>query len=434
MPPAVSWRARLSSWKVAAFLFGAAMSLLPIGADAAAGRPAGPVRLEFEGASGCDDASEFWARLESRLGPVPRGPGNEVAVRLHVRIVRQVAAFAGELRVSERGTVSDKRRVSAKTCADLLNALSLTAALALDHGRAQSGASDSAEAADRQAEPAAAASGTSAGAAPTSGTSASSGGPPPVATADLVTDGEARQTAGAAARAEPPVTAPPPPSSAQTPAPGENRGRPRGAADVAVGAEETIQAQTSSADSVASAPAATGAAGPLRFGFGARAHAARLVSPFVGLGGGVFGRLAAAAQPDQVRPSLALALLYVPNDLLRSPDVAVTWTALALTACPGLGAAWSVVVIELCAHAAAGWVSAEHRAISNPTNSRRGFATAGGVGRLSVPIAGRLTVDIEAGVAAPLVRRRFVTTSPETVVGDSGWLLWMASVGLGWST
>jgi hypothetical protein len=174
--------------------------------------------------------------------------------------------------------------------------------------------------------------------------------------------------------------------------------------------------------------------GPLRFGFGARAHVARLVSPFVGVGGGVFARLAAAALPGKVRPSLTAALLHVPNDFLGSPDVAVTWTALAVTACPGWGAAWSAVALELCGHAAGGWVWAEHRAISNPVEIRRGFVTAGAVGRLSLPIAGGLTIDVEGGVAAPLVRRRFVTTSPETMVGDSGWILWMASIGLGWST
>lgn len=408
MPPAVPSSARLAS------IFAAVALLSSLRGQAAPGRaPTGPIQLDFEGTGGCDEASDFWTRLETRLGRVSRAAGSDPAVRLHVRIVRQGGAFTGELSVTERGAASDKRRVSAKTCGDVLNALSLTAALALDHGRTNSGSPASAESADRQVAPP--------GAAPAGGST------PPTGAAETFV-GEVPDPVGEGPRSDAPAPATPSAPPAQTRPSAEPRTELRSAESV----DDSVRAQASTDDSGTTED--SDAIGPLRFGFGARVHVSRLVSPFVGVGGGVFARVAAAEQPGRVRPSVAGAVLHVPNDLLRSPDVAVTWTALAVTACPGLGVSWAAVMIELCAHAAGGWVWAEHRAISNPVEIRRGFATGGGVGRLLLPIAGGLSIDVEAGVAAPLVRRRFVTTSPETEVGDSGWLLWMASLGIGWST
>jgi hypothetical protein len=124
-----------------------------------------------------------------------------------------------------------------------------------------------------------------------------------------------------------------------------------------------------------------------------------------------------AAAPSR---SVRLTLLYLPRDLLRPADeVASSWSGGALTACPGLGlrAAW--LEGQACARALVGWVTATDQAVSNPRSAGRTWWGAGALLRGGAALGADLMLEIEAGVEAVLVERRFITTTPLHTVAET---------------
>ena len=91
-----------------------------------------PVRVEFDAPTGCSDAEAFFAGVLARARHVHRARPGETAVRLTVRVTRVGGRVRGELRVNEAGGEAETRRVDGATCAEVVQVLSLTAALAID--------------------------------------------------------------------------------------------------------------------------------------------------------------------------------------------------------------------------------------------------------------------------------------------------------------
>jgi len=89
-----------------------------------------------------------------------------------------------------------------------------------------------------------------------------------------------------------------------------------------------------------------------------------------------------------------------------------TWIGGVLTACPGWGVGRTSLSAELCARAIGGWVSATDRAVSNPSSAGRAWWGAGALLRGGVALGAGLTLEVEAGVDAVLIERRFITTTP----------------------
>src|SRR5450631_1164766 len=91
-----------------------------------------PVRVEFDAPTGCSDAEAFFAGVVARARHVHRAHPGETAVRLTVHVTRTGGRVRGELRVNEAGGEGETRRVDGATCAEVVQVLSLTAALAID--------------------------------------------------------------------------------------------------------------------------------------------------------------------------------------------------------------------------------------------------------------------------------------------------------------
>lgn len=97
-----------------------------------AAREVRPVRVEIDSPDGCGNADDFFASLRSRTNLVRQATGDEPSTTLQVRLLGMGSFALGELRmVDDRGR-TDTRRVQGRNCDDVLQALSLAAAVALD--------------------------------------------------------------------------------------------------------------------------------------------------------------------------------------------------------------------------------------------------------------------------------------------------------------
>jgi hypothetical protein len=100
--------------------------------DAATSPPATAIRIELEAPPDCATAEAFYEAVRARTERARTVREGEAGVRVVVRLVRAGARVQGELRViGERGE-SDTRRVDGGTCTEVVEALSLTVALAVD--------------------------------------------------------------------------------------------------------------------------------------------------------------------------------------------------------------------------------------------------------------------------------------------------------------
>jgi hypothetical protein len=282
-----------------------------VGVAATAPSKATPIRIEFDAPEGCSRVEAFYQGIRARTDAVRLAAEGENARRIIVHLAPAPGKIEGELRLldAQGETV---RRVDGPTCDQVVEALSLTAALAFDRG----------------------------------------------------------------------------PTPAEKPAPVAPR--------------------------ALSAPST-----PLAFELGARASTSQVVSPYVSLGGEVFVRLTKRTN-DAARPTLDLGLFHARNDFLPpASGVVVRLTTFALTACPtgwSLGGVWRM---QPCVVGLGGWLDATDRSVDHPDSSLRSWWSAGGRLRAAASLGLRYTLELEAGVTVPLVRRRFFTGSPDQVVGQT---------------
>jgi hypothetical protein len=349
------------------------MALLALAKDpaAAAGDPI-PFRVEFEAPAGCSDVEVFYAGVLSRSDRARRAGPNEGGLRLGVRLARAGNKVYGELRVLDGRGEGDTRKMEGVRCDEVVEVLSLTAALAIDPAARLTPARPAA----RPAAP-----NTPSAAAPPAPPS------PPVA----------------AAPPSPPAEAPPPPAP-ETPPP-----------------TEPVEAVT-----IEPQPREPSSVGVV---LGVTTLGATVVSQSFNFGGALSARLAGIRDAG-AGPSLSLSGLYLSNDLVQSATgVAIIVAGAALTGCPG----WSIgssVVLEPCARAMGGWLTAMGRGVTDPTSKSRSWWTVGALGRLAVAFGGGFALEIEAGFAVPLVRREFFTETPERTVGATPTISAMAGIGL----
>ena len=91
-----------------------------------------PVQVEFDAPAGCSGAEAFLSSLRSRTEAVREYDGNEPHTTLHIRLTRMHGRVLGELRVVDDRGGTDTRKMQGASCDDVVQALSLTAALAMD--------------------------------------------------------------------------------------------------------------------------------------------------------------------------------------------------------------------------------------------------------------------------------------------------------------
>jgi hypothetical protein len=91
-----------------------------------------PIRVALEAPPDCATAESFYQGIRDRTDRVRTAEPGENTVELSVRLVRTSNKVQGELRMAGDHGDSDTRRVEGATCDEVVEALSLTAALALD--------------------------------------------------------------------------------------------------------------------------------------------------------------------------------------------------------------------------------------------------------------------------------------------------------------
>jgi hypothetical protein len=340
-------------------------ALLTVAKASAATPPdAIPIRVELDAPAGCSSVDAFYAGVVARSERIRRAAAGEEAVRLGVRVTRAGGKVHGELRVLDGRPDLETRRVEGVRCDEVVEVLSLTAALALDP-TARLGPSNGSSSS-------------------TTGSGATSA-PPPAPPAAPPSPPPAPPPAPS-----PPESAPPAATvrrSAQPPL--EDRGPPRTEADA------------------------------IHFALGLQAIGARVLSPTVSFGGALSLRVA-RHRPDGAPRSVELAAVYLTNDPWSPDDeVVARWAAAAATVCPGLGLAGSRVAVDLCAQAVGGWLRVKDRVVSNPQSAGRFWGSLGAMARLGIPIGGGFSLEAELTLGIPLVERRFITTTPEETVGTT---------------
>jgi hypothetical protein len=333
------------------------------------------LRVEFDAPADCASADAFYEGVLSRMPQARRASPGEDAVRLGVRLTRVGNKVRGQLRLIDAPGDADTRTVDGASCDEVVEVLSLTAALALawKPTRPPVPPRPPPTPAAPRAPSAGSKSGTS---------SASATGPSSPATSAPEPE----------ATPEPPAPPPPPPPP---PPP----------------ATELVKVTPPR-------PPEDPSVRRYRVALGARGVAAGVMSPSVSFGGAVDLRLG-KLDADGLGPSLGVSFLYVPNDFLRTADDArVRWTALALTACPGWSAG-RVASVEPCAQLIGGWLDASGLGVSNPQSVERSWWSVGALLRVAARLGWGFSLELEAGLSVPLIERRFIFTTPERTVGET---------------
>jgi hypothetical protein len=90
------------------------------------------IEVQFDGPQGCSSAEAFWIGLRARTARVRRPAAEEPRAVVQVRLSRTPSKVVGELRIINDHGETDNRKVQGATCDEVVQALSLTAALAFD--------------------------------------------------------------------------------------------------------------------------------------------------------------------------------------------------------------------------------------------------------------------------------------------------------------
>ncbi len=115
---------------------GGGFALGVLGVIASTGPAARPdatgIRIELDAPADCATAEAFYENVRARTERVRPVIEGETGVRVIVRLTRVGAKSHGELRVIGENGESDTRRVDGTSCTEVVQALSLTVALAID--------------------------------------------------------------------------------------------------------------------------------------------------------------------------------------------------------------------------------------------------------------------------------------------------------------
>jgi hypothetical protein len=340
------------------------------------------LQVEFDAPAGCSNADAFYEGVLSRMQQARRASPGEDAVRLGVRLTRVGNKVRGQLRLIDAPGDADTRTVDGATCDEVVEVLSLTAALALAWKPARPPLPPRPTPAPTTARASSTASKSGATAAPATSASAT---PAP----------EVIATPPAAPEPPPPPPEPPP-------------------ADV-------VRIERPQPEDPALRR--------YRVALGARGVAAGVMSPSVSFGGAVDLRLG-KLDAEGTGPSLGLSFLYVPNDFLRTADDArVRWTAIAVTGCPGWSAG-KVASVEPCAQVIGGWLEATGVGLTNPRSAGRSWWSVGALLRVAARLGWGFSLELEAGLSVPLIERRFITSTPERIVGETPTIAPMVGLGI----
>lgn len=352
--------------------------LFVLAAAAAEAEPdAGPksVEVQFEGPAGCSGADAFFASLRSRTTHVRAAEGDEPRTILQVRLSRERGRVVGQIRTIENNGATDTRKVQGATCDDVVQALSLTAALALD---------------------------------PTAVLS--------VSPEDSATEATAPgQPAG--------------PVNATPPAPAINDAAAPPAEKAAPAVKEQPEAANAAGVPAAPSPPWAGPSWELGAGLVGLTLLSGDFSPGATLD--VQKHLGSGAL---FRPALGVTLVYARNDVLQTPaETAAALVAAGVTLCP-VRVRTSVLTLQPCVSFLGGMLAAAGRQLTHEKRVDRLWLSTGLALRALVSLGHGLSLRLEGGFQLPLYRRRYFATLPSNVIAETPTISPVVGLGLtyGW--
>ncbi|MEZ4257717.1 MAG: hypothetical protein R3B36_01535 [Polyangiaceae bacterium] len=342
-------------WTVATVIVGLAGALTV--ARARAQPSAEPVRLAYDAPADCPSSSAFFDEIAARTPKVRRPEAGEEARTLRVRVTREGDAYAGSLTIEQGASGTTPRRVGGSSCAEVVSALGLIAALAVDPEARTGGAGGDAGAGAGGGGDAGA--GWDAGAGAGGGAGAGAGG-----------DAGAGAGGGAGAGAD---------------------------ADAGAGA---------GAD--AGAGAGGGVGERWRIGAGAQVGGTSAVEIAPTL------RVHVALERDASgwAPAARLSFARTAGMRLEASGVGalVVLSAARAEGCPlalGLDGRQRLL-LRPCAALDVGWIQGEGRDVSLPQTRTRPWLAAGLLGRMGWAAASWLVIEAQLGVISPFFRESFV--------------------------
>lgn len=328
------------------------------------------VTVEFNAPPGCADRDVFASSLMARSNRIQIAQSDLRGWVVSVRLTPKDRGVHGELRLTDDRGESELRAVDGADCAEVVEALSLTAALAIE----QIVGADPTE----PTSPA-----------PSASVAAPQGLPICVPASEA---GTAPQKSSAAT-GQPKTEVPPPTSHG-------------------VGGEATHKRPTHAnhlllQGSVTRRLAAQNSLG-IALSFGRR-------FPILG----------------QLEPELSLGASYIPGNALQ-PDAAlsVKYGGIWLQGCPVHWLPHAVVELSPCALYEFGRLDVEARSLEMSSPSRRWGSTLGLLGRSRFWIQQQNAVEIRLGVARSLAERHYIAEADNLPVGHSATTVWQ--LGLGW--
>jgi hypothetical protein len=312
------------------------------------------IRIELDAPPDCATAEAFYEKVRSRTERVRPVVEGEAGVRVVVRITRVGAKAHAELRVIGESGESDTRRVDGSSCTEVVEALSLTVALAVDP---------------------------TARLAPPTPTPSASNTSVPGTSSSL---------------SEPSASEPEPPPAEREPA--------KARAD----AERELETR-----------------------IGAELLAMNQVTPYVSFGGGGSLRF---VMPWGAATSFGVAVVHLQNDLFSSAENAsIRSTLVELSACPKRFLDPAVFTLEPCITGLGGTLAASGRDVAHSSDVSRSYFALGGKLLAALALGKGWAVELQAGLAVPLTRRRFVILEPRRQVGETPSISALGGLGLAYA-
>ena len=378
-----------------------------------------PVSIDWTAPTGCSDPDTFFRGVSARLPRVRREDANPSSVRLQVSLARGVSEARGTLNIQGPRVESEARSVTGKTCDEVVQGLSLTAALALDSASARPAtasvppskpvATSTRRQPPRATEAAAVAKrpppDTVAVAAPQ--TNAPPANPP--STPAETPPSNARESAVTPAPHAEPAAAEPPRPQAVPPPPDLPAGPP------VIAAPSTAESR---------APEVT---------LNARTLAANIMSGAASLGGSIGVDLSTRPIAQEAIPfTVGLNALYFAGRFLAngaSGDITRSYAAGMVSVCPPWGVQ-TALLVQLCAFGVGGWLTARDNAATTPQTVGRTWGGGGALLKGTWPLAAGFALGVELGAFVPFVKRRFSINDPPIPIVETSSLTLQAGLGL----
>lgn len=376
------------------------------GADARA--DVQPLRISYEAHEGCPGAETFLRELTLRTSRARAATPGEAALEVLVRLTRSEGATRGRITLGA-GEGARVREVDGATCAEVVAALALIAALRVDPTASLDPQPPAAEPRSTE-EPA------PGGAAALGGVAALGGAADPAGAPEAATREAPQSSSPPRAAAPPPASTPASPADLARAAPGPTR-------------------PPSPAVHVSRDPPRQPLPEERRWTLGLHASAASGVTPLALLGGGPFIELRADGGPGvSLRGAVELAATGVvdvgPGSARFSRGIG------RIDACAELVRPARWLALAPCVGAEGGFlrgVGLVGEAIAEAKQATVPWASLGLLARATASLGARVRVDLQGGPQFPLVRRSFVFESPAILIHEVPAITWTLRAGAGLS-